>query len=203
MRVVCLAVAMIAWSSTAAASPYVSLDAGAAFRAGSYDWESPPHPGFAANDPTPVRFDASVYGIGALTHFALGAKLPRRFALAGELGAGFLGGGEDGIAHVGIAGIFLARAGARVEKAFERIGIFVRAAAGFEWMSFAAGGTAIGARDAVWTREPTRGPYASASVGLRGRHAGIVSRLDVGRATSAHAVYWPVTLSLGVDVTWN
>lgn len=200
MRLALFAAAVLT-TSAAHGGTYVALDVGVAHRAGAYDWKSPPAPGFN-NDPTPVQFDARVYGTGVLAHFALGGTFRHRWAIAGELGAGVLNGGDKGIEYGAVGPTLLGRLGVRLERS-SSWGGFLRVAAGLEWIAFGASGLDVGARDNVWKSEGTFGPYVSGSAGIRGRHVGGLARVDFGRATSTHATYWPATFSLALDVVWR
>jgi len=186
-------------SSTAHAETYVAFDVDAAYRSGPIHWKSPPAV-VLNNDTTPFEIDTHVYGPGFLSHVAVGGTLVDRWALAAEGGIGGYVVGS-GFSWSGPDMILLARLGARVERSLGAG--FVRGTLGYEWMAFPGGGVSIGTRDNVWQPEATAGPYASASGGVRGSHVGVVGRLDVGRATSTHAVYWPITVGLGIDFAWR
>jgi len=193
------ALVMYAAGPRASADTYITLDVNAAIRTGPYRWSGPP--GMAGNDPTPLTVRTHVTGPGITTHLAIGAAVTKRTVVAGELGLGqfFVG---SGMQYSGPWFITLARLGVRAE-ALVAEHAFVRGALGYELFAMGGGGLDVGARENVWQPETTGGPWASLSGGLRGRRLGGLARVDVGRATFQHAVYWPITFSLGLDVTWR
>lgn len=203
-----IALSVLALPSTARADAYVAFDASGAYRTGPYRWQSPP--GFTRNgDTSPVDLRTSVGGLGVITHVAVGAAFPERWAIAGELGLGLLS-LDSGFQYSGPSGVSgAARLGVRAEKLLGAYA-FVRATVGYEVLAFSGGGPTISARENVWEAEATHGPFAGVATGARfrrfgdgGARAAPLVRIDVGRATSEHAVYWPITFSLGLDVAWN
>lgn len=169
--------------------PYLSFDLAYAHLWGTYAWHGAPSAGATLS-----AIDAHVNGNGMLAEGAVGVTVQRSVSAGIEAAVAWIPGSPDALPWPGFGDTAYVRVGPRVEVRC-KYPLFARAAFGAAWFGFSS-------RDNIYQPEGAGGPYGALTLGARLGHFGLLVRGEIARATSAHAVFRPATVSFGADVSW-